>query len=209
MVTNAPLHQRKGEAMLSDAQLIASTQNGDLRAFQQLFERYQRQVFGTAYGITNDRGLAEEVVQDCFLRAHQQIMGGRLDASLPFGAWMHRVAVNRSCDELRRQRVRQLGASLEEWADRLWAPRHESPERQAQRGELREQLIAGLRELDALHRAVIILYYLQDFSVAEIAEILECPEGTIKRRLHTARKRLRSALETNAAFTWEILYELA
>jgi RNA polymerase sigma-70 factor (ECF subfamily) len=195
--------------MLSDAQLIAQTQAGDLTAFQELFDRYQRQVFGTAYGITNDREMAEEVLQDSFLKAHQQIMRGRLDTALPFGAWLHRVAVNRSCDELRRQRARRLGASLEDWADRLWAPRAESPERQAQQGELREQLVKGLQALDPMHRAVILLYYLQDFSVIEISEILECPEGTVKRRLHTARKRLRVALETTTGFSWEVIYELA
>lgn len=192
---------------MTDAELIAKTYAGDVVAFQALFERYKRQVFGTAIGITNDRELAEEILQDCFLRVHQYILQGKIDTAQPLGAWLHRVAVNRSCDELRRARWRRLVASTDEWDESLQAPRYQSPERQVQRNELRAQLLDGLDTLDPLHRAVLVLFYLQDFSVAEIATILQCPGGTVKRRLHTARKRLRTLLERNAAFTWELVYE--
>ncbi|MCZ7567825.1 MAG: RNA polymerase sigma factor [Ardenticatenaceae bacterium] len=194
---------------MTDAELIAGTKAGDVDAFRTLFERYKRQVFGTAIGITNDRELAEEILQDCFLRVHQYILRGKIDPSQSLGAWLHRVAVNRSCDELRRARWRRLVASIDEWAEFLQAPRCQSPEGHVQRDELRTQLLDGLGTLDPLHRAVLILYYLQGFSIAEVATILECPEGTVKRRLHTARKRLRALLERNAAFSWELIYELA
>jgi len=194
---------------MTDAELIARTRAGDVGAFQDLFERYKRQVFGTAIGITDDRGLAEEILQDCFLRVHQYILKGKIDPTQSLGAWLHRVAVNRSCDEMRRARWRRLVASIDDWGESLQAPRHQSPERQVQQDELRTRLLAGLTTLDPLHRAVLILFYLQGFSIAEIAGILDCPEGTVKRRLHTARKRLRALLEQDSTFAWEFIYEFA
>jgi RNA polymerase sigma-70 factor (ECF subfamily) len=69
------------------------------------------------------------------------------------------------------------------------------PEQIAEQHELQETVRALLGELPPNHRAVLVLHYLQDYSIPEIAEILDCPEGTVKSRLHHARKLLRGYLQ--------------
>ena len=78
--------------------------------------------------------------------------------------------------------------------ERLFAPQRRSPEHLAEQRELQDIVHAMLRELPLNHRAVLTLYYLHEYTISEIAEILELPEGTIKSRLHHARKLLKERL---------------
>jgi RNA polymerase sigma-70 factor (ECF subfamily) len=84
--------------------------------------------------------------------------------------------------------------SVEEMIDRLVAAPQLSPEYAYERGELHQRLYEAINSLNIHHRLVVILFYLQGFSLTEIAYILECPVGTVKSRLHHARKSLRRKL---------------
>ncbi|HIP96585.1 MAG TPA: sigma-70 family RNA polymerase sigma factor [Anaerolineae bacterium] len=84
----------------SDSELIARTREGDLSAFESLFHKYQNQIYRTALGITGDHGMADEILQDCFLKAYRHIDHLHGDYSLP--PWLYRITVNLSYDYLRR-----------------------------------------------------------------------------------------------------------
>ena len=103
-----------------------------------------------------------------------------------------RIAVNLSYTWVARRRPWLV--SLEEALDHLVAAPRVSPERLAEWGEVRRAVQEAIDGLSFNHRVVVILYFLQGFSLAEIAYILDCPEGTVKSRLHYACKTLRARL---------------
>lgn len=174
----------------SDALLLERAAAGDLDALEQLFARYRRQVYSLAQGITRDEETAEEVLQDTFYRLYTN--AGKLDASQPLLPWLYRVSANLAYNSVRRRWNFMEPLTL--LTERLFAPQRRSPEHVAEQRELQTIVHATLQELPLNHRAVLTLYYLHEYSITEIADILELPEGTIKSRLHHARKLLKNRL---------------
>jgi RNA polymerase sigma-70 factor (ECF subfamily) len=194
--------------MDNDKELIARIQADDLAAFECLFHKYQNQIYRAALGITGDHGMAEEILQDCFLKAYRHIDHLHGDYSLL--PWLYRIAVNLSYDCLRRHRRHSWLAPLENFANYLIGadnPLATSPEKQVEQEELQALVRAGIADLSVKHRVVIVLHYLQDFSLEEIAYILDCPVGTVKSRLHYARKVLQHRFEKDQWLVGEVVYE--
>ena len=117
---------------------------------------------------------------------------GKLDGTNTIGPWLHRVTVNLCYTYLSRRRF--WTQPIEEVAEYLRTPTGPSPEGRAVRDEIETKLQDGLASLSFKHRAVVVLHYLQGFSLEEIAYILDCPVGTVKSRLHHARRMLRQQL---------------
>lgn len=179
------------DGLTQDAARLAAVAQGDMLALEALFLKYQSTVYQTALGVTRDPQVAEEVLQDTFFRLYRN--AGRLDGSLPLAPWLYRVAINLCYNRLKG--LRAWTDSFHELAERLFTPSSTSPERAAERNELQALVQSALAELDPKHRAVLVLYYLHDYAVHEIAEIEGVPEGTVKSRLYHARKLLRQRLE--------------
>jgi len=184
----------------SDEISLQRVVNGDLDALEHLFQNYQRQVYQFASGITRDPQTAEEVLQDVFYRLYQH--AGQLDASMPLLPWLYRVTANLAYN---RARQRHWTQSLQSLAENLFVSPRRSPEQLAEQHELQAIVRALLGELSPQHRAVLILYYLHDYSIPEIAQILDNPEGTIKSRLHHARKILKQRLMQRYGATTALL----
>ena len=177
--------------LVEDAKRLTAVAQGDMHALEVLFRKYQATVYQTALGVTRDPQVAEEVLQDTFYRLYRY--AGRLDGSLPLAPWLYRVSINLCYNRLKS--LRAWTDSFHELAERLFSPSSASPERAAERNELQALVQSALDTLDAKHRAVLVLYYLHDYAVTEIAEITGVPEGTVKSRLFHARKLLRQYLE--------------
>jgi len=197
---------RGGEGgALGDAELISRVRRGDLRAFEALYDKYKREVYQTALAITRDRNAAEEILQDCFMRTYSNIH--KLNGEGSIAPWLHRVTVNLSYSWGARRRPFLL--CLEDLVDRVIAPSGSSPEGQAERKEIQEVVQEAIDCLSPKHRAVIVLYYLHGFGLAEIAYILNCPVGTVKSRLHYAcrnlERRLREDQRMSAGWAYEYL----
>jgi len=175
----------------ADSALVRRVQAGDMAAFEELFHKYNGVIYRTALAITRDPGIAEEVLQDCFYKAYTNIH--RIQSDLPLTPWLHRVAVNLSCNALKRRR--HWLEPIENLAERLFADPHHSPEHLCEQSELQGTLRDIVNTLPIKHRVVIVLHYLQDLSLPEIAVILDCPVGTVKSRLHYARKVLKLEME--------------
>ena len=158
-----------------------------------LFQLHHQAVYRTAYGIMRNHALAEDVTQQVFIEVYKSIK--RYDLRRPFPPWLHRIAVNRSLDELRRRKTRDVPI---EAAPDLASP-DTSPEQAAEQSEPRVAIRNAIWALDSKHRAAVVLRYYQGFSEAEMAVALHCRRGTVKSRLHNALRRLREILATQAS----------
>ena len=190
--------------MLGDGELVSRIRAGDLDAFETLYHKYKEQLYRTALAITNDRGAAEEILQDCFLRAYDHI--DRVDGRSSLRPWLHRIIVNLSYNWAAKRRLRLI--SLEHVFGRLLMTSYGSPERAFERDELLQVVFEAIRSLSMPQRVVIVLFYLQGFSLAEIAYVVDSPVGTVKSRLHNARKALRKKLMADSRISKEAAYEL-
>ncbi len=193
-------------AVHEDTEIVRRIQWGDMDAFEALFNKYQGQIYRTAYAVTRDAGVAEEVLQDCFYKTYLNIMNITGAGSL--SPWLHRVAVNLSCNALKKRRVylEPIEGVAEGY---LSAEAHHSPEAVAEQSELRVRMRDAINSLPLKHRLVVTLHYLQDFSLPEIGYILDLPVGTVKSRLHHARKALRARLESQNTPSLEATYDPA
>ena len=180
----------------SDTDLIRGMQAGDLDAFELFFARHRTLVYRTAYGLTGDPQVAEEVLQDTFARAWRHRASLLLDVSpVP---WLHRVALNLCYSRLDRRRLRSEPIG-EANAGHLRDGEVE-PEARAEQEELRGIVRDGIAALPVKHRSVVVLYYLHGLSLQETASFLDVRLGTVKSRLHYALRSLRAHLEGDRRF---------
>jgi len=187
-----------------DAVLVSKVRQGNLGAFEALYEKYKTMVFRTAYAITRDRGGAEEVTQESFVRAFRSIQ--KVEARESLGPWLHRIAVNVSYNwwkASRRHWLYPLQSAIQA-AEPLLA---DSPFRVAQQGEARNVLMEAIESLGFEQRVAVILFYLGDFSLEEIAYVLDCPVGTVKSRLYYGRLSLKRKLGQTWRTAPEVAYE--
>jgi len=192
-------------SLSEDGRLISQIRQGNILALKTLYEKYKGQVYRTALAVTRDREAAEDILQDCFLKVYTHI--DKLDGSLPLSPWLHRVTVNLSYNWVKKKH-RWL-QPLEEVIEQLIAGPRTLPESALERGELQGIVQKAIASLSFEHRVVIVLFYLDGFSLNEIAYILDCPVGTVKSRLHYARLTLRRKLERDRRLSPEVAYEFS
>lgn len=177
-----------------EADLVLRCQGGDRGAFEELFTIYRDDVFRFAYLVVRDSSLAQDVVQEAFLKVFRSI--AKFQFRSGFKSWLYRVAVNEAITLLRRRKVREElepmpGAGREQQGDSASAVRDWQPEEAVLDSEERRLLRSAIGQLDPVHRSVVVLKYFHEFSDTEIAAIIGCPPGTVKSRLHRARELLR------------------
>ena len=171
-------------------------QANELDAFEALFTRHRTLIYRTAYGLTGDVQVAEEVLQDAFARAWRH--RATLISDVSPVPWLHRVALNLCYSRLDRKRLKAepIGeANVGHLRDGAIEP----PER-AEQQELCRIVRDGIATLPPKHRSVVVLYYLQGLSLQETASLLDVRLGTVKSRLHYALRTLRTRLEGDRRF---------
>ncbi len=186
-----------------EIRLITRAKRGDLGAFEALYEMHKSSIYRTSLAITNDRLVAEEILQETFLRAFKHINNVREGVSL--APWLYRIAVNLAHDWTARHR--RWPAALDEIIEQLITPAVASPEQTVEERELYELVYEAISKLEFKQRASLVMFYLQDFSLNEIAEIMDCPVGTVKSRLHYARENLRRELLADQRLPGGLIYE--
>jgi RNA polymerase sigma-70 factor (ECF subfamily) len=170
--------------------LVARMRSGDPGAFEEFFATYQRPVYITALAITRDPFLAEEILQDCFVKAYRARHRLRTDRSpLP---WLHRVATNMCYSRIARRRM--IMEPITSLITNLVADLTSRPDQVVESREIIEVLQRAIDTLPPKQQTAVILYYLHGYSLAESAEIVGCNVGTMKSRVHYALKALRSRL---------------
>lgn len=169
--------------------LVRKAQAGDRAAFGELAMRFARSVLAAARSRNRDRHEADELVQEVFLHAMRKI--GQLREPACFGAWLRRIAVRVAINRgVRRPPLPVAESEVLEAHGKATA----SPLEDLVRQEGRERVRRAVAELRPIDRDALDAFYLKGRSLAEIAAQFEVPLGTIKRRLHTARRRLEESL---------------
>ena len=181
-----------------DMALVHACKNGDLAAFEQLVNRYDKRMLSIAQHVTHNRQDAQEAVQEAFLKVFRKLT--QFQENSRFSTWLIRITVNESLMTLRKQRsTREVSIDEDfqseaemtpfELAD--WAP---NPEELYRRSELRDILRRALQELQPGLRVVFVLRDVEGFSTEQTAEVLDLTQVAVKARLCRARLRLRKRL---------------
>ena len=183
---------------ISDEALVRRTLAGDVGAFETLVERHRRVVYRVAARIVGDAE-AEDVAQDAFLRAFHRLSRFRAEAS--FRSWLLRITHNAALDAVARRRAEPLEAVEDQEA--MPASGARSPADLLEIDEKRDRLASKLRLMQPVHRAVLVLRDLEGLSYEEIAQVTGSPLGSVKGRLHRARRELIELLRANT-YDWEL-----
>ena len=184
---------------LSDQDLILRVIRGDDEAFALLVRRYQGMVFNVAYRLTGNRGDAEDLAQEAFVRAYRAL--ATFDPERPLAPWLKRITTNAGLNWLEMQKVRPqttasdlvTSAEAEDPLEMVADP-DGTPEQQLAGVEQTQQIRTALAHLPARYRVMIELRHYQDLSYEEIAAALNVPVSTVKSDLFRARKRLEAEL---------------
>ncbi len=204
------------EERAEDATLLAAVRSGSEAALEALYDRYASSVHRIAMTVTQDRGAAEDVVQETFLAAwnRAELYDPRLGT---LGSWLHAIARNRSLDHLRRTSRRALAAPFssvvadrpDEAATIDWlassgalvaaAAAEPTPDVSVETAEARRSVREAMAVLTEHEREAILLAYRDGLSQSEIAQRLGWPLGTVKTRSRRALRRLREALGESVA----------
>jgi len=180
---------------MTDGELAAAAQDGDLQAYNILIERHQQLAYNVAYRIMGNADAAMDAVQDAFLRGYRALPSFRGGS---FKAWILRITTNRCYDKLRAQK-RHPHSGFEDLVENpehswLMAGDGEQPEEYVQRRELDGLIQNGLESLPEDQRTVLVLCDVEGMSYNEIAEATTTALGTVKSRLSRARAKMRDYL---------------
>jgi RNA polymerase sigma-70 factor, ECF subfamily len=174
-------------AQRDDADLVAAALAGGPKAFNPIVERYRGEVYSIALARMRNFDDAEDIAQQVFIEAFEGLHTLRDPKRL--AGWLRSAAIHRSVDALRQRRE---NLDLDEAAPQLASDL--TPEVELERRQMREQVLDAIGRLGKAQRETTTLFYLGGYSLQEIAVIQEIPIGTVKRRLHDARKRLKSEM---------------
>jgi RNA polymerase sigma-70 factor (ECF subfamily) len=184
-----------------DPQLVELCRRGDERAAAELLRRFERPVFSLVYRMVRDRELAEDLAQEAFVRAFNNL--GRYDPSYKFSSWLFKVAYNLTIDHLRKKQLDTVSihgspsavtSELQEATAITLESRAERPDELLVSREIGSEIELAIARLRPDYRSAIVLRHLEGRSYEEIAEILDVPLGTVKTYIHRARKELQAEL---------------
>lgn len=172
-------------ALATVAELVQSAQLGNRESQSVLYERYRNSALALAYRKLGNWDEAEELVQDVFIHAFDRLHQLRVPEA--FGGWLRQIVRRTAINQLTRRRV---AVGMDQAALNAVATREANPLEDLLDDECCHQVRRGLDRLGEVDRLTLEAFYISGQSLLEMAESFEAPLGTIKRRLHVARKRL-------------------
>ena len=170
------------------SQLVQAAQGGDRAAFGEIVSRFQDMAFAGAYALVGEADLAQDIAQEAFLEAYHNL--GKLRDPAAFPGWFRRIVLGRSHRALRQQPQQLLPL---ERVDTLYTER-DDPAQQIDTLHLQAELTQALATLSEPQRLVITLCYIEGYRYQEIADFLELPLSTVKKRLFAARRKLQGRM---------------
>ncbi len=175
---------------MQDDELIRIILKGDGERYDDIVERYQAGLYRTAFYYTQNEEDARDITQEIFIRAYNGLAGFKQNST--FSTWLYRIAVNHCIDWCRKKKP-----LLEEstYFDNL-CDQEGSPEDLFIRQESTSEVHKAVASLPPIYSTILILYYFEDFSPQQIADIMDTPKRTIETRLFRGRKILKDKLRT-------------
>ncbi|MGC5326663.1 RNA polymerase sigma factor [Brevibacillus sp. SYSU BS000544] len=176
--------------MQSDNEIIQQILQGDLEAYRDLIQRYQRMIFVFIYKMVNNHSDAEDLTQEVFVKAYEKLSSYRGDSQ--FSTWLHTMARNRTIDFIRR---RKFHDSDEQLAYIPSQARDESPQESLLGKEQRREIERAFSQLSDSYQEVIVLRCTHEYPFDKIASLLGVAESTARVRYLRARQELAKILQ--------------
>jgi RNA polymerase sigma-70 factor (ECF subfamily) len=172
----------------AEANVIAAVKGGDTASYDYLVSKYMKRVVSIAWGIVRNAADAEDLAQEAFVKAFQNI--GRFRSGEPFGPWIYRIVTNLALDLVKhRARFRH-----EELSDAAPAERRDRADLPAAANELARRIDRAIESLPEMQRVVARLFLVEQFEHSEIAAMTGLSEGTIRSHLSLGRAKLKQQL---------------
>jgi RNA polymerase sigma-70 factor (ECF subfamily) len=175
--------------------LLDAARRGERAAYGRLVERHAGQVFRVCYRVSGNESMAEDAVQETFIRAWRNL--GGFDGRAAFSTWLHRIAVNSALEQLRREGRHRAEAvpADDQLAGAAWTDSTPGPERLTASAQLAQRMSRSLEDLTALERAAFVLRHHEDMPIAEICAALKLRPSAAKQAIFRAVKKMRAALQ--------------
>lgn len=177
---------------------IKKVKKGDQAAFADIVDYYQHKIYQHCYRMLGNKHEAEDMAQEAFIRAYVNI--DSFDESRKFSTWLYRIATNISIDRIRKRKpdyyldAEVKGTDGLDMYSQLSSTSDKSPSEEVESIELQRYIQNEIAQLPTKYRTIIMLRYLEEFSLQEISDILDIPLGTVKTRIHRGREALRKRL---------------
>ena len=182
--------------ILSDKELIVKANNGDAFAFEELIYRYDKMVLRIAFKYTNDDDDAKDIYQEVFIKVYKGLSNFQFKSE--FSTWLFRITSN-VCISFKKSKQRKQTFSIDDSADSYTSNipdiDSELPDNVLIKSEFSEKLNNAIDTLSPNQKMSFLLKHLEGFKIKEIAEMMNCKEGTIKKYLFDAVRRLKIQLE--------------
>ena len=183
----------------ADLLIVQQVKAGEVAAFEKLVFKYRERLYSVIYNLTSNREDTYDLTQDTFIKAFRSIH--KFKGKSSFFTWLYRIGVNTTLTHLKRTRMRRYFSfeTIDEELSKselieLLASKSQT-EKPALIKELQEKLNEALQKLSFKHRTVVVLHEIEGLSHQEIAEITGTTEGTVRSRLHYAKRILQSRLK--------------
>jgi len=188
---------------LRDEEIVDLILKGETELYAEIISRYQNKVYSTAYSYTRDHEEAKDLTQEIFIKLYNNL--GSFKNKAQFSTYLFRIAVNKCIDWTRKKRAKTisiLSCQNEEEADiyDFIADYQSNPEEIFLRHENSDIIRTEIDKLPEIYKTVMIMFYFQDFSPQEIADILKIPRKTIDTRLFRGRNLIKKRLVHNSGF---------
>lgn len=184
---------------LHEASLIEQSKAGDMESFEQLIISHQKKAFNIAYRILGNLEDANDVTQEALIKAYRGIKN--FNGKSSFSTWLYAIVNNTCMDFIRKNRKTKLTYLDREYETEESSYKiqvhgdNETPEEVLEKKEVQKIIHDCINKLSYEHRRIVVLRDIEQLSYSEIAEILNCSEGTVKSRISRARKNLRILIE--------------
>ena len=173
-----------------DSDLVQQAQDGQTEAFSVLVDRYRQKVFQTCMGFLHNTDDAEDLTQEIFVKAWNALKS--FDGRAAFSTWLYRIAVNKAINQTRRNKLRSFVGINDELADSGYSD--DDAETNLERREQRARIKSSVNRLKSSQRKAFVLFYYQELSLIEVAEILEMSQKATESLIFRARKKLQELL---------------
>lgn len=174
---------------ISDDILVQHARQGNERAFAQLVERYQERIFNVCFRIVGDYHDAEEATMDAFLACYRSL--GTFEVRSSFATWLYRIAMRCAYRHKGKRPPESISVTESEMPE---IHSTDGPDEMLSQAEIRKAIEQAMDMLPDLLKEVAILYFLEGLSYRDIAEIVECPIGTVGSRINAARRYMQQRL---------------
>jgi RNA polymerase sigma-70 factor, ECF subfamily len=182
-----------------DQQLVARSQQGDTRAFDDLVRKYTSKLYGLVYNMTSNRDDTADLLQEIFAKAYRSLK--RFQGKSTFYTWIYSISVNMTLNFLKKRgrytklSLDDVDSGIQNDPDFIEVTASANPLKDVNIHELQKRLNEAMMKLSEDHRTVVTLYDIQGLQHADISKILGVSEGTVRSRLFYAHRQLQNYLE--------------